>query len=83
MNKDAKIAEQFAELPEPTRKFLSELTVEDATALEAGMPLVRALIGFAKVSKWIIITILGILGGVVLLGESVFKILAWFKPPPP
>lgn len=81
MNGD-KIAKQFAELPEPTRKFLSDLTVEDAKALEAGMPLVRALIGFAKVSKWIIITILGILGGVVLFGESVMKIAAWFKPPP-
>ncbi|RLP28508.1 hypothetical protein D8676_01715 [Mesorhizobium sp. YM1C-6-2] len=76
------MAKQFAELPEPTRKFLTDLTVEDAKALEAGMPLVRALIGFAKVSKWIIITILGILGGVVLFGESVMKIAAWFKPPP-
>lgn len=82
MNKHAKIASQFAELPEPTRKFLSELSVEDAKALEAGMPLVRALIGFAKVTKWILIAILGILGGIVLLGESVLKILAWFKPPP-
>ncbi len=77
-----KIAKQFAELPETTRKFLTDLTVEDAKALEAGMPLVRALIGFAKVSKWIIITILGILGSVVLFGESVLKIAAWFKPPP-
>ena len=72
----------MAELPEETRQFLAALSKEDVKTLETGLPILRAVLGFAKVTKWLIVGLLGIFGGVVLFGESVIKILAWFKPPP-
>lgn len=82
MNREALPADRLAELPEETRQFLSSLSKEDVKTLETGLPILRAILGFAKVTKWLIVGLLGILAGVVLLGESVVKILDWFKPPP-
>ena len=50
--------------------------------IKSGLPIIRAIIGFGKVTKWLAIAALGILGGIVMLGESIMKILAWLKPPP-
>jgi len=36
--------------------------------------------GFGRVLKWLAIAALSILAGVVLLGESVSKIIGWIKP---
>lgn len=82
MNKDARAADRMNELPEETRQFLSGLSKEDVATLETGLPILRAVLGFAKVTKWLIVVVIGLLGGVVLFGESVIKIVAWFKPPP-
>lgn len=83
MNPDVQPADRMAELPEPTRQFLASLSKDDVATLTAGLPIIRAVMGFGRVTKWIVISLLGLLAGVVLLGESVIKILAWFKPPPP
>lgn len=83
MNPTAQPADRLAELPEETRQFLSSLSKEDVKTLETGLPILRAVLGFAKVTKWLIVLVIGVLGGVVLLGESVLKILAWFRPPMP
>lgn len=65
-----------------TRDFLGELTKEDIALLKQGLPIIKAVIGFGKVTKWLAITALGIFAGIVLLGESVAKIIAWLWPPP-
>jgi hypothetical protein len=71
--------ERLADLPQETRDFLSELSKDDLTTLRNGIPIVKAIIGFGKVTKWLAITALGLLAGTVLLWESVLKILGWLK----
>jgi len=75
-------AKRFDDLPEDTKEFLSGLSPEDTKTIKLGLPIIRAIIGFGKVTKWLAIAALGVLGGIVMLGESVMKILAWLKPPP-
>jgi hypothetical protein len=65
-------------LPE-TKTFLANLSREDIATLETGLPLIRMVIGFGKVTKWIAITSLGLLMGTVLLWETVLKILMWVR----
>lgn len=75
-------AKRFDDLPPDTKDFLSGLSKEDVKTIKSGLPIIRAIIGFGKVTKWLAIAALGILGGIVMLGESIMKILAWLKPPP-
>lgn len=79
MSDDAK---RFDDLPPDTKEFLADLSADDVHTIKAGLPIIRAIIGFGKVTKWLAIAALGILGGIVMLGESIMKILAWFRPPP-
>lgn len=74
-------AVRLAELPEETREFLSGLSKEDIATFKVGLPIVRMIIGFGKVTKWIAITGLGLAVGTVMLGESIAKIVAWFRLP--
>ncbi len=71
--------ERFAELPEESRAFLAQLSREDIATIEAGLPILRMVISFGKVSKWIAIAILSVMAGVLMLGESVIKIMSWGK----
>ncbi len=73
-------AKRFDDLPDDTKEFLTDLSPDDVRTIRAGLPIVRAIIGFGKVTKWIAIAALGVLGGIVMLGESVAKIVAWFRP---
>ncbi|NGO56095.1 hypothetical protein [Allomesorhizobium camelthorni] len=70
-----------SELSEVTREFLNDLSREDTATLKTGLPLIRNIVSFGKVTKWLAITTLGLLVGFVLLWESVLKIVAWFRPP--
>lgn len=74
-------AKRMIELPEETREFLAQLSGDDVRTLRAGLPIVRAIVGFGKVTKWLAITALGLLAGVVLLGESIIKIVSWLRHP--
>ena len=73
-------AKRFDDLPDDTKEFLTDLSPDDVRTIRAGLPIVKAIIGFGKVTKWMAIAALGILGGIVMLGESVAKIVAWFRP---
>lgn len=73
---------RFSHLPEETRKFLDSLSRDDLVTIRNGLPIIRAIIGFGRVTKWLAIAALGFLGGIVMLGESVMKIIAWFNPTP-
>jgi hypothetical protein len=48
--------------------------------LKTGLPLIRMIVSFGKVTKWLAITTLGLLVGFVLSWESLVKIVAWFRP---
>lgn len=75
-------AKRFDDLPPDTKDFLTALSADDVRTIKAGLPIIKAIIGFGRVTKWLAIAALGILGGIVMLGESIMKIVAWFKPPP-
>jgi len=78
---DEQPPERLLDLPKETREFLSELTREDIATINTGLPIIRMIIGFGKVTKWLAITAFGILVGVAMLSDSIGKIIAWFKHP--
>ena len=74
-----KPAERFAELPPETQQFLTDLSKDDIDALKTGLPIFKRVLGAGHVLKWVGFTLLSILAGVVLMGESIMKILSWIK----
>lgn len=74
---------RMAELPTETREFLSDLSREDIETFKAGLPIIRAIIGFSKVTRFIAITSLGLLLGMVMLWDAIARVIGWFSPPPP
>lgn len=74
-------ARRFDDLPPETKEFLTSLSREDVRTIRSGLPIIRAIIGFGVVTKWLAIAALGILGGVVMFGESIAKIMSWLRPP--
>lgn len=74
-----KPAERFAELPPETQAFLTDLSRDDIAALKTGLPVFKRILGFGQVLKWLAIAALSLLAGIVLLGESIVKIIGWFK----
>jgi len=74
-------AKRFDDLPDETKELLSGLSPEDAKTIKAGLPIIRAIIGFGKVTKWLAIAALSVLAGIVMFGESVAKITGWFRSP--
>jgi hypothetical protein len=69
-------------MSEETRDFLGELTKEDVEIIKAGIPIIRAIVGFGKVMKWLVIIVAGCIAGLLFLGESIQKVISWFKLPP-
>ncbi|UPT53274.1 hypothetical protein [Synechococcus phage Ssp-JY38] len=71
------IAERLIDLPPQVREFLTELRPEEISLLRQGIRLASAISTVGRATKWIIIVLLGILAGIIMIGESVQKILAW------
>ncbi len=74
-------AKRFDDLPERTKQFLSDLRPDEVDTLNDGIRLVRSIATVGAFMKWVIVGVLGLFVGVVMLGESVGKILAWLRPP--
>lgn len=70
---------RFDDLPEPTQQFLKSLRPEEVQTLNDGIRLVNAIRTVGTFMKWVIVGILGFVVGVVMLGESVGKLIGWFK----
>jgi hypothetical protein len=79
MDEQQPTANRLAELSPETREFLSNLSVEDIAALQTGLPIWKRIMATGQVLKWAAIAALSILAGIVLLGESIAKILSWFS----
>jgi hypothetical protein len=79
MDEQQPTANRLAELPDETREFLSNLSTDDIAALKTGLPIWKRIMGFGQVAKYLAIAALSLLAGIVLLGESVFKIIGWFR----
>lgn len=63
-----------------TRDLLQGLSREDVAVIKRGLPILKAVLGFGTVVKWIAIVLGGLLAGVIFLGESVQKLASWFWP---
>lgn len=81
MDDNARPVDRMVELPEETREFLSQLREDDIRTLKDGLRLVTATMIVGKFVKWVIVGVLGIAVGIVMFGESVAKIAAWFRVP--
>jgi hypothetical protein len=67
------------DISQETRTFLANLSREDIATLQSGLPLIRLIIGFGTVSKWLAITLVGFLVGTVMLWDAALKIMMWFR----
>lgn len=67
------------ELPPETLAFLTDLSKEDIATLRTGLPLIRMVVSFGKVTKWLAITLGGMLLGTVMLWDAVLKVVTWFR----
>lgn len=81
MKPEAKPAAALPELRTETREFLAKLEPSDLAALESGVRLVRRVEATGTVMKWLAITAVSIIVGLVAIGEGVQKIGSWFKTP--
>ena len=79
MDDSATPVHRMAELFEETREFLAQLRQEDIKTLKDSLRLVTAIQTVGSFIKWLIVGILGIAVGIVMFGESVAKILMWFR----
>jgi hypothetical protein len=66
-------------ISQETRAFLANLSREDIATLQSGLPLIRLIIGFGTVSKWLAITLVGMMVGTVMLWDAALKIMMWFR----
>lgn len=73
------VPDRLAELPEETREFLATLSRDDIDAMKIGLPIFKRILGAGFVLKWLAVALLSLLAGVVLLGESIVKILGWMR----
>ncbi|MGB3387278.1 MAG: hypothetical protein WBA88_04780 [Pseudaminobacter sp.] len=72
-------ANRFDDLPQKTKDFLMGLRPDEVETLGDGIRLVNSIRTVGNFVKWLIVGILGLALGTVMFGESVAKILAWFR----
>lgn len=72
-------AKRFDDLPEKTKSFLSSLRDDEIDTLNDGIRLINSAMTIGRFMKWVLISVLGILAGIVMFGETIHKIVAWFK----
>lgn len=73
------IPTKFTDLPEPTRKWLADLRegdLNDYKALQEAWHKWGTVIWFIK---WVAITIVSSFMGTVALGETIGKVVVWFR----
>lgn len=70
---------RFDDLPEETKQFLTSLRPEEVQTLNDGIRLVNAIRTVGTFMKWVIVGILGFVVGVVMLGDSIAKIIGWIR----
>lgn len=70
-------SDRFAQLPDETKEFLAELRPEDVKLLGEGIALVRSIRTVSAFVKWLLIGILGAMGGVWAFLELIGKFANW------
>ncbi|MBN9047007.1 MAG: hypothetical protein J0H18_15265 [Rhizobiales bacterium] len=78
MDHEAQIARRMAELPERTQEFLSKLDDDDIDNLEDAIKFYATVRTLGQLGKWLAITVLALIMGVVSLYENILKMWLWF-----
>jgi hypothetical protein len=81
MKDDASPANAMAELRPETREFLAKLEPSDLRALQGAIPLIKRLLAFGTVGKWLILTAAIIIIGASNLWDSVANIVKHLRTP--
>jgi hypothetical protein len=81
MKDDAQPANAMVELRSETREFLAKLEPSDLRALQGAIPLLKRLLAFGTVAKWIILSAAIIIIGASNLWDSVANLLKHFRTP--
>ena len=81
MKDDAQPANVLAELRPETREFLAKLEPSDLRALQGAIPLLKRLLAFGVVAKWLILTVIAIAIGASTLWDSISNILKHLRAP--
>jgi hypothetical protein len=81
MKDDAQPANAMAELRPETREFLAKLEPSDLRALQGAIPLLKRLLAFGVVAKWLILTVIAIAIGASTLWDSISNILKHLRSP--
>lgn len=90
MDNEAAAVQRWTQLPEPTKRFIEQLEVENikTLAVVAEAPaedvteifdMVRNAKVIGRFFKWLIVGVLGIFLGTIMFWEGMLKVLAWFK----
>ena len=72
-------AKRFDDLPERTKDFLLNLRDDEIDTMNDGIRLVGAIRTVGTFVKWLIVGVVGLFAGVVMFGESIARIAAWFR----
>ena len=72
-------AKRFDDLPERTKDFLLNLRDDEIDTMNDGIRLVGAIRTVGTFVKWVIVGVVGLFAGVVMFGESIARIAAWFR----
>jgi hypothetical protein len=81
MKDDAQSADKLADLRPETREFLAKLEPSDLRALQGAIPLLKRLLAFGTVAKWIILSAAIIIIGASNLWDSVANIVKHLRTP--
>lgn len=81
MKDEAQSADKLADLRPETREFLAKLEPSDLRALQGAIPLLKRLLAFGVVAKWLILTVIAIAIGASTLWDSISNILKHLRTP--
>jgi hypothetical protein len=79
MSPHADTPETMRELDEETREWLARLRPEDLTILELVIKYASFFMMLGRFGKWLLWGVIGLAIGIVAMGESIQKILSWFR----
>lgn len=71
-------AEKFIELTPEVKAFLTSLRPEEISVLVYLIRLASAFMTVGKATRFVVVLVVGFIIGLVMLGESIQKIAAWF-----
>lgn len=71
--------DRFAQLPEPTRKWLEQLREDDINDIMEVLRTYHEVRSFRRFSKWLVITVVAVFVAAAQFGEAIQKLWGWMR----